>query len=87
MDHARCSPAAGAVEVVTEGLPLLQPLPQERCRVALPPIAPGATLAVRAWVRAPCKGSAMSMAMLHCPTPVTATLPLAFEEPFDVKCR
>lgn len=75
------------MEVVPEELLSLPPLPQERCRIALPPIAPGTTYTVRVWVRAPSKGSAMSMAMLHCPTPVTAMLQLTFEEAFDIKCR
>lgn len=65
---------------------LVQLSPQQY-RVPLPRLEPGATLQMRLWARSRVAGSAVAAAVVLCPAPVTATLGLTFDEPFELKCR
>ncbi|GLC48572.1 hypothetical protein PLESTB_000112500 [Pleodorina starrii] len=70
--------------VATRGLMALN---NERYRIPLPPVAPGASHTVRLWARSAAAGTAAVAAVLLCPAQVTATATLTFEEPFEFKCR
>ena len=54
-------------------------------RVSLPLIPEGGSRLVRMWVTSRQPGRLAIGLMLHCPAPVTHSLEIEFEEPFDYK--